>query len=126
MITLLNAKAGENLFVNLAYVMAKFKQQRVLNQAIRSAYIIWAKRYPHWTTLYQSNAQFDESFLRGVAYPLIVCYAEGILASDPKPLVKLWVEHFNLSDEECEQVVERFTPAVDDYLHLVKSEYALM
>jgi len=98
-------------------VWTQRQQERRFNQAIQAVYTRWAVRQRPW-----ANAFFDEYFLQQRAPQLLAQYRLGRLSSADSLLANQWAEQFRFSAVRKQQLVTELTPAVANFLYLLKVE----
>ncbi|MEZ4664738.1 MAG: hypothetical protein R2911_44970 [Caldilineaceae bacterium] len=83
------------------------------NRAVRSAHIIWSRRYPEWAAAF-----FDAHFLKSRVLPSMQEVYPPVAAD----LALEWVNQFDANQGDKAPLVKALTPVAADFLYLVDSE----
>lgn len=111
----MNMLQRANSFVTRGWTQRQ--QERRFTQAIQAVYARWAVRQRPW-----ANAFFDEYFLLQRAPRLFAQYRLGNLSNEDSLLANQWAEQFRFSAARKQQLVAELTPAVANFLYLLKVE----
>lgn len=96
------------------------RQAQKFTKAVQAVYQRWATRYPQW-----ANAFFDQYFLAQHTERLLIRYGEGRLGEEATVLANEWVKQFRFNPLRREQLGQEVTPAVANFLRLLKVELCL-
>lgn len=96
------------------------RQTQKFANAVQAVYQRWATRYPQW-----ANAFFDQHFLAQHTERLSTRYGEGRLGEEASILASQWAKQFRFHPLRQEQLVREVTPAVTNFLRLLKVELCL-
>lgn len=107
-----------NRFVNRFWTQRR--QTQKFTKAVQMVYTRWATRYPQW-----AHAFFDQYFLAQHTERLLTRYGEGRLEEEAAVLANQWAKQFRFSPARQEQLVQEVTPAVANFLRLLKVELCL-
>ena len=96
----------------------RIRRNRILNRAVRSTYIIWAKGYPAW-----EGALADRSFVQSEVMPIAQRFVNGEPGACTNELVAVWAAQLPQNQQRHGQWHAELLPVARDFLRILQGEF---